>query len=329
MVRFGVLGTSLITETFLNTAKHVKDFKLEAVYSRTLERAEEFGKKYGVDTFFTDLEEMACSPEIDAVYIATPNAYHAEQAILFLRNKKHVLCEKPMAANAIEVKKMINCAKENEVLLMEAMIPTLLPNFKAIKDNLHKVGRIQHLFINYCKYSSRYDDYKAGIVHNAFNPLYANGALMDIGVYCLYPLIALFGTPTKIAATSKILDSGVDGRGNVLLSYPNKNAIVTYSKLSTSHLPSEIQGEDGSLIIDKIATITKVKFYHKDGVVEDLSLKQDYPFMYYELKEFIDLIVMGRKESKVNSYKNSYNTMLVMDEIRRQIGVNFPNDIYK
>lgn len=105
MVRFGVLGTSLITETFLNTAKHVKDFKLEAVYSRTLERAEEFGKKYGVDTFFTDLEEMACSPQIDAVYIATPNAYHAEQAILFLRNKKHVLCEKPMAANAIEVKK--------------------------------------------------------------------------------------------------------------------------------------------------------------------------------------------------------------------------------
>lgn len=72
-----------------------------------------------------------------------------------------------------------------------------------------------------------------------------------------------------------------------------------------------------------------MKFYHKDGVVEDLSLKQDYPFMYYELKEFIDLIVMGKKESKVNSYKNSYNTMLVMDEIRRQIGVNFPNDIYK
>ncbi|MDK8210646.1 oxidoreductase, partial [Bacillus subtilis] len=88
--------------------------------------------------------------------------------------------------------------------------------------------------------------------------------------------------------------SGVDGEGSVALEYEDRDAVIMYSKITNSHLPSEIQGEDGSLIIDKIATITKVKFYHKDGVVEDLSLKQDYPFMYYELKEFIDLIVMGK-----------------------------------
>ncbi|MGB3569731.1 MAG: Gfo/Idh/MocA family oxidoreductase, partial [Priestia megaterium] len=102
MIRFGVIGTNWITDRLLESAQYVDDFQLAAVYSRTIEKAEEFAGKYDIPHIFTDLEEMAASAEIDAVYIATPNAYHAEQAILFLKNNKHVLCEKPLAANAVE-----------------------------------------------------------------------------------------------------------------------------------------------------------------------------------------------------------------------------------
>ena len=100
---------------------------------------------------------MAVSQEIDAVYIATPNSYHAEQAILFLQNGKHVLCEKPLAVNATEVARMIQSAKDHNALLMEAMKSTLLPNFKVIQDNLHKIGPIRRYFASYCQYSSRYE----------------------------------------------------------------------------------------------------------------------------------------------------------------------------
>ncbi|PKC50287.1 NAD(P)-binding protein, partial [Rhizophagus irregularis] len=142
MVRVGIVGTNWITDKFLEAAKLVENFELSAVYSRTRERAEEVAEKYNVEMIFTNLEEMAASSIIDAVYIATPNAFHAEQSILFLRNNKHVLCEKPLAANASEVKKMFETAKEHDVLLMEAMKSTLIPNFMAIQNNLHKIGRI-------------------------------------------------------------------------------------------------------------------------------------------------------------------------------------------
>lgn len=104
----------------MEAAKHVEDLSLTAVYSRTEEKAKEFANKYDVHTIFTNLEEMAASDDIDAVYIASPNSHHCRQAVLFLQNKKHVLCEKPMASNAAEVKEMIEAAKQNEVLLMEA-----------------------------------------------------------------------------------------------------------------------------------------------------------------------------------------------------------------
>ena len=326
MIRIGIVGTNWITERLLEAAEGVENFKLAAVYSRTMERAEEFASLYGITNIFTDLEEMAASDEIDAVYIATPNSFHADQAILFLKNSKHVLCEKPMAANAAEVKKMIQEAKDNQVLLMEAMKSTLLPNFKVIQDNLHKIGPIRRYFASYCQYSSRYDTYKKGTVLNAFNPKFANGSLMDLGTYCLYPLISLFGEPSEVKATGLILDSGIDGEGSVVLKYEDKDAVVIYSKITNSNLPSEIQGEKGSIVIDKIHSAEKVDIHYNDGTVESVTVEQPQPAMYYEVKEFVDLISQKITESLVNSFENSYATMRVMDKVRQEIGLSFPSD---
>ncbi|MGB2992734.1 MAG: Gfo/Idh/MocA family oxidoreductase [Paenisporosarcina sp.] len=326
MVRIGIVGTNMITERLLEAAIAIEDFKLTAVYSRTTEQAEKFASNYGVTKLFTNLEEMASSEEIDAVYIASPNSFHAQQAILFLQNGKHVLCEKPLAANAAEVATMIEAAQEHQVLLMEAMKSTLLPGFKVIQDNLHKIGPIRRYFASYCQYSSRYDKYKEGIVLNAFNPKFANGALMDLGVYCLYPLITLFGEPNEVKATGIMLESGVDGEGSVVLSYDDKDAVVMYSKITNSSLPSEIQGEKGSMIIDKISSPEQIEIHYNDGTTEQLSIEQSHPVMYYEVKEFIDLINSGKIQSKVNTFANSYTTMQVVDKVRAEIGLKFPND---
>lgn len=327
MVRVGIIGTNWITERLLVAATAVENFELTAVYSRTSERAAEFAKKYSLTHTFTNLEEMAASEAIDAVYIASPNSYHAEQAILFLQNGKHVLCEKPLAANAKEVARMIEAAKDHNVLLMEAMKSTFLPNFKVIQDNLHKIGPVRRYVASYCQYSSRYDQYKEGNILNAFNPKFANGSLMDLGVYCLYPLITLFGEPNEVKATGLLLDSGVDGEGSVLLKYDDKDAVVFYSKITNSYLPNEIQGEKGSMIIDKIHSAEKVDIYYNDGTIEPLTVSQSQPAMYYEVKEFVDLICQGKTESTTNSFENSYTTMRVLDRVRQEIGLVFPSDL--
>lgn len=326
MVRFGIVGTNWITERFLKAALQAEDFQLTAVYSRTEEKAKEFAGKYGVEKTFTDLQSMAASGEIDAVYIASPNSLHAEQATIFMNNQVHVLCEKPIASNAKELQKMINAAKENNVLLMEALKSTLMPNFLAVKENLSKIGQVRRYFANYCQYSSRYDAYREGTVLNAFKPEFSNGSLMDIGIYCIYPLVALFGKPEEIKATGFKLESGVDGEGSMVLKYPDMDAVIMFSKITDSSLPSEIQGEDGNLVIDRISNPEKVELHYRNGVREDLTRDQLSDTMYYEAVEFINLIQSGKTESEENSFANSMATMEILDEARRQIGVIYPTD---
>ena len=156
-IRFGVVGTNNITDWVIAGGRQDDRFELAAVCSRTAERAEEFAAKHGIPHTFTSLEEMASSDLVDAIYIATPNCCHASQAILCMDHGKHVLCEKPFASNAAEVRSMIDAARRNNVTLMEAMISTLNPNFIIAKNRMKDLGTIRRYFSSYCQYSSRYD----------------------------------------------------------------------------------------------------------------------------------------------------------------------------
>jgi predicted dehydrogenase len=326
MIRFGVIGTNWITEELIKAAREAEDFVLTAVYSRTEEKAKEFAVKYDIPHIFTDVESMAKSDAVDAVYIASPNSFHKSQAILCMNHGKHVLCEKPMASNTMELKEMIAAAIENKVLLMEALKSTLLPNYRAIQANLHKIGPVRRYFASYCQYSSRYDAYKKGTILNAFNPIFSNGSLMDLGIYCIYPMAVLFGRPDLIKANGIKLDSGVDGEGSIMMKYNGMDAVTMHSKMTNSYLPSEIQGENGTMIIDKIHTPEKVEIYYRDGTIEDVTVAQKAKSMLYEAEEFISLIKKGNLESSNNSHLNSLIAMEIMDEARRQIGIVYPAD---
>lgn len=326
MIRFGVIGTNWITDSFLEAANAIEDFSLTAVYSRMEERAKEFAHKHHAPYTFTSIEEMAQSDVVDAVYIASPTSFHASHAINLLKHGKHVLCEKPIASNTRELMEMIQAAKENKVLLMEALKSGFLPSYSSIRENLHKIGPVRRYFASYCQYSSRYDAYKEGTVLNAFKPEFSNGSLMDIGVYCVYPMVQLFGRPGSIKASGHMLDSGVDGEGGILAHYKDMEGTVMFSKITNSYIPSEIQGENGSILIDKISEPEKVEIRYRDGRVEDISNLPEHHTMYYETKEFIELIKNGSLESTVNTYENSIAVMEILDEARKQIGLEFPAD---
>ena len=334
-IRFGVVGTNFITDWVIAGAREDERFELAAVYSRTRERGEEFAAKHNIPHVFTSLEEMAASDKVDAIYIASPNYMHAEQSILCMSHGKHVLCEKPIASNAREAAAMIAASEKYGVTLMEAMKGTLSPNFRAVKENLHRIGTPRRYFASFCQYSSRYDKYKEGVILNAFRPELSNGAMMDIGVYTIYPLVALFGRPNSISAQGVVLSSGADGQGAVNMQYEGMNATVLYSKIANSLLPAEIEGEDGNILIDRIQTPVDVRFYPRQAPAsgqekrvegEPLGKAENHNEYYYEIAEFIDLILVGRRESQINSHDTSLATMEIIDEVRRQLGVRYPAD---
>ncbi|MBN1044364.1 gfo/Idh/MocA family oxidoreductase [Clostridium botulinum] len=329
IINLGVIGSGAIAENFLDAASNFKNLNFHTFYSRNEDTAKKFKNKYNFYKASTSLNEMSKDKELDAVYIASPNALHHDHAILFLENKKHVLCEKAFASNYVQALNIINTAKKNNVVIMEAMRLTCLPNFINVKNNLHKIGEIRRYFASYCQYSSRYDKFKEGIILNAFKKELSNGSLMDIGIYCLSPMINLFGKPQNIKCNTLFLSNGVDGQGSAILDYGDMDAVILYSKIANSHIPSEIQGEKGSIIIDKINTFENVKLVYNDGTIENLSENQYDNDMYYEIEEFIKLINSSDVKatySSLNTLGNTLDTISTMDSIRNKLDIVFPAD---
>lgn len=265
MIRFAVVGTNWITKQFVDAAHETGKYKLTAIYSRSLEQAQAFAKDYPVEHLFTSLDELAQSPDVDAVYIASPNSLHFPQTRLFLSHKKHVICEKPLASNLQEVEAAIALAKENNVVLFEAFKTASLPNFLLLKETLAKVGKLRKAFINYCQYSSRYQRYLDGENPNTFNPAFSNGSIMDIGF--LLPGVRCGAVGRAAGRSCHRQPAGQRRRrpGTVVLSYGDFRRDAASPKVSDSAIPSEIQGEDGALVIEKISECQKLAFVPRGG----------------------------------------------------------------
>ena len=326
-IRFGVVGTNFISDWVIEGGREDPRFELAAVCSRTEETGRTFAEKHNIPHIFTSLEEMADSPLIDAIYIASPNVFHAQQSMLCMQHGKHVLCEKAFASNAHEARQMIETARRHNVVLMEAMKPTLTPAFLAIRERLKEIGVVRRYFSCYCQYSSRYDKFKEGIVLNAFMPELSNGATLDIGVYTIYPMVVLFGRPKEMQVTGIRLSSGVDGQAAVHFVYEGgMTGTVLYGKIADSTLPTEIQGENGTIKTDRINIIGEVELIRRKGTKENIRPETNRHEYYYEVAEFINIILSGKKESEINTLNNSLITMEILDEIRSRLGVRFPAD---
>ncbi|MER0125097.1 Gfo/Idh/MocA family protein [Franconibacter daqui] len=324
MIRFAVVGTNWITRQFVDAAHETGKYQLTAVYSRTLEQAQHFASDYPVEHLFTSLTALAQSDAVDAVYIASPNSLHAEQACLFLNHKKHVICEKPLASTLREAQAVIACARENQVVLFEAFKTASLPNFLALRQALPKVGRLRKALFNYCQYSSRYQRYLDGENPNTFNPAFSNGSIMDIGYYCLASAVALWGEPDAVIASACLLESGVDAHGTVVLRYGDADVTLLHSKVSDSTLPSEIQGEAGSLVIEKLSECQRLTFVPRGGRVQELTQGQHINTMLYEAETFAGLVSANQVEHP--ALEVSLITAKLLTEIRAQTGVIFPAD---
>lgn len=216
------------------------------------------------------------------------------------------------------------------------MMTTLTPAFSAIRANIDRIGEIRRYFASYCQYSSRYDRFKAGELVNAFNPNLSNSAIMDIGIYTIYPMVILLGRPNQVIATGMKLHTGADAQGSVIFKYDDMDAVVVYSKIADSVLPSEIDGEYGMITIDNIHEIKNVDLSLRSGGAiggqntvrksENITPAQPHDGYYYEIAHFMDMIENNKLESEINSHHNSLVTAQLLDEIRSRIGVIFPAD---
>lgn len=291
VIRIATVGTSIITEHFIDAVAGADGrVRVAAVTSRDLARAQAFAERVGVATASDDLEGLIRGGAVDAVYIGTPNGLHASQSAAAIAAGAHVFVEKPATPTAAEWEALVESARAAGVVVFEGMRNVYDPGMAAIREMLPALGVLRRASFTYCQRSARYDLVLAGQTPAIFDPALAGGARADLGVYPLSAMIAFFGAPAQITALDVRIATGVDGMGIALLSYPGMIGEITYSKITRSDRPSEIQGEGGTLEIDHIAQPRHLRLTLLDGTVTERVVDAAANNMRYEVERFADLV---------------------------------------
>ena len=329
MLNFGIIGTSWITHSFIESAHATGEWHLSAVYSRKQETAEEFASKYPSNkaALYTSLSDLTSDSNISTIYIASPNLLHYEQAKAALSAGKNVILEKPSCSNVGELDDLFTTARANDVFLIEAFRHIQEANFKILKSSLPKLGPIYGASINFAQYSSRYDKVLAGETPNIFNLALGGGALVDLGVYCVAAAVDLFGAPRNATYWPVKLATGADGAGTLVLEYATFSVALSHSKMYNSAAPSEVYGEKGTLVVPSITDIESVVLWDPKtksrqelaGPKEDLNLKE-------EAREFARVINGRDREAEKRYQVLSRDILAVLEKVRRENGLLYPGE---
>ncbi|SEL22707.1 Predicted dehydrogenase [Carnobacterium iners] len=330
-LRLGIIGTNWITNQFIDGAIKTGLYTMTGVYSRTVEKAKAFGEPYGATVFETDLASYANHPDLDVVYIASPNSLHFEQAMALMKAGKHVIVEKPMFSNPREWEAAVKVANENKVFLFEAARHIHEENFKLVKDNIQKISHVQGASLMYMKYSSRYDQVLAGKEPNIFSLKFSGGALADLGVYPLYAALSWFGVPKSSQYFCTKLATGVDGKGTVILRYDTFDVTIQTGKIANSYLPSEIYGLDETLLLDGVSDIACIeRVDRKTNLKETISQPITQAPMMEEAEAFAKVINNPTDKEALKDYADwqelSRQVNILLTSLRIDAGIVYEAD---
>ena len=337
-IRWGVIGTGSIANAFAHSIKHCNYSELISVYGRNKETLKVFSKKFNINGIDA-VEKLLSSNDVDAIYIATPHSSHFKFALEAIKNKKHVLCEKPIAMNHIESMVLFGLAKDFEVFLMEAYMYrthpqtfNILQNIECLRDSNEKIE------IN----SSFGFNAEIPKEHRLRNPMLGGGAIMDVGCYPLSMSKLLAGRllkkpyadPKSIEACGNLDETGVDSnsKARILFSenieaniscainekYENNLEIISGDyKLSVSQPWHCGQFQDG---------YSSIKVYSKNKLVDEISYKDEVGLFTREIDHASECILNNKLESDLISHADSQSIMLWLDKWRKELGIKCPHE---
>ena len=320
--RWGIVGAGVIAHKFADALSHIENAKLQAVASTNSQRAKDFAQKYSIPDHYDSYEQLYSNDMVDIIYVATTHNFHCKNTIDALKVQKHVLCEKPMAVNASQVKQMVDSAQSNKAFLMEAMWTRFLPMMAEVRDVIEKgtIGQPQVLYADF-GVNSPYDPQS-----RIYNPNLAGGALLDIGVYCLAFASMIFGKPSNISSTIKMTDTSVDGRSTVILEYDEGRVAILFQALDLE-TPREAQiiGTEGSI---------KIHPHWMSGSDYTLKLNNGTEKRYtsdthengfiYQIMAVHESINAGKTQCDLMSLDETLSIAETMDTLRAQWHFKYP-----
>lgn len=323
-INWGIVGPGHIAGKFAGDLALVPDARLHAVASRSLERAKNFTEKFGGSHAFGSYAEMTDCPDLDAVYIASPHSGHFEHALLFLEKGIPVLCEKPLAINSRQVKKMVETARRNKVFLMEAIWTRFLPSFLKTIELIENqsIGKIKTVRADF-GFSRPFD-----AAHRLFNISLGGGSLLDVGIYPVFFALQVLGRPEHIKALADFSPTGSDNSCGMIFHFPEgRMAMLDSSVTAQTRTDAFIYGEKGYLHLHP-------RFHESDRVTLQIHGEAPQHFdtpktgvgYFHEIVEVGECLRSKKTESEKLPLDFSLKLMETLDRVRAEIGLIYPQD---
>ncbi len=317
---WGILAPGRIARRFAGELQQLDNACIYAVGSSDLSRAKAFADDFGAKHFYGSYKELVSDPNVDIIYIASPHSHHAEHALLCMRNKKHVLCEKAFALNLSEVEKMVDCAKENNVFLMEAFFTPHQPSYRKAKQiiNSGELGKLKYIHSWFGFNKSPYD-----VSQRLFNPELGGGALLDIGLYPVFDALFFLGEPKHITTNAELAETGIDQSITIRLDYNDGLSVAIFASFfATSGVGTDLFCEKGIVGLRRTSSVDQWLDIDCPRVnVERLNWSPTGCGLKLEAMEAMRCLDEGLLQSPVMPHSKSLLLMKTLDEIRRKAGI--------
>jgi len=321
-LRWGILATGHIARKFAAGVRQTDCGEVVAVGSRTQAKADAFGREFDIPHRHGSYEALAADADVDAVYVATPNPMHAENAILCLKNRKAVLCEKPFAVNAAQASEMIDSARAAGLFLMEAMWTRFLPPIREAK-RLVDSGAIGELRMIMADFGFRGDWDPA---RRTLSADLAGGGLLDVGIYPISLSSMFFGPASAVAAEAHIGETGVDEQAGMVVKYGGGRISVMAAGVRTrTPMEAWLLGTEGRIHLHREWWRgSELTLMVKDKDPETFAPPVAGNGFNYQIDEVARCIAAGKRESDIMPLDETLSIMTLLDDIRAQWGLKYP-----
>jgi predicted dehydrogenase len=323
MIRWGVVGPGAIATGFAEAMQQTDGGTIVGGASRSAERALAFGDRFAIPTRYGDYEALAADPDVDVVYVATPQSRHEPDTLTLLRAGKHVLCEKPFALNARQGNRMVAEARTRGLFLMEAIWSRYLPAYRSLVDII-AAGRIGEPLLVEADFGVRRP---LEPEHRLFDLALGGGALLDLGIYPIQLCSLVLGSPEHVVADGVVGVTGVDEVNAAVLHYPGERLGVIKSAIRLGmSCTARISGTDGWIDIpafmhcpSSLTVTTSAGTEHLDASYEGNGLR-------FEIEEVHRCLSEGLVESPIMPLDETLDLAATLDDIRAQLGVVYPGE---
>jgi predicted dehydrogenase len=319
--RWGILGAGHIAEKFCTAIGSVEGAEVYAIASRDGAKGAAFATRHQAVTCYDNYEALMLDEQVDIIYIATPHAFHYEQALACFKSKKAVLCEKPMSLSYRQTKEMIEAAHANKVFFMEGMWTACMPFMEKIKQLINEdtIGNIRFLSA----------DFGFAAPVNTEGRLYkkelGGGAMMDVGVYPLYLATAILGEPSLLKVIAKLTGTGVDEYTNMVLQYPGGATAQLISAITfQTAIEATIIGTKGTINIkNPWFKATEFTVMLNDGSSQQYNMPHQSNGFEHEIKEAMHCLDNGLLQSEKVPHELSLLMSKITGEVLEQAGVEY------